>query len=199
VTTVASPPSRGRPRDERARVAILDAAAELMLEYGVDKVSVDAIAERAGVSKATIYRWWPTKENLALDSVYRQWSAAQPESELSGSVREDLVALLGGWSRLAASRPYARVVAALLNAAQSDPAFAERYHEHFVEPRRERGRAILAAAVRDGQLPSGTDIEFALDLLYGPIYHRLLQGHAPVDDAFVRGIVDVVCAGLETA
>lgn len=196
MTTVDAPPSRGRPRDERARVAILDTAADLMLEHGVDKVSMDAIAARAGVSKATIYRWWPTKESLALDAVYRQWSAAQAETEPSGSVRADLVALLASWSRLAASKPYARVIAALLNAAQSNPDFAVQYRAHFVEPRRERGREILSAAVHDGQAPPDTDIELVLDLLYGPIYHRLLQGHAPVDDRFVRGVVDVVCAGL---
>jgi AcrR family transcriptional regulator len=188
--------ARGRPRDERARLAILDAAAELMLENGVDKVSMDAIAERAGASKATIYRWWPTKESLALDAVYRQWSAAEPDTAPTGALREDLIALLGDWSRRAASRPYARMVTSLLDAAQSDPVFADRYHEHFVEPRRARGRTILAAAVGDGQLPADTDIELALDLLYGPIYHRLLQGHAPIDDRFVRDVVDVVCAGL---
>jgi AcrR family transcriptional regulator len=177
-------------------LAILDAAAELMLENGVDKVSMDAIAERAGASKATIYRWWPTKESLALDAVYRQWSAAEPETAPTGALREDLIALLGDWSRRAASRPYARMLTALLDAAQSDPEFADRYHAHFVEPRRARGRVILAAAVDDGQLPADTDIELALDLLYGPIYHRLLQGHAQIDDRFVRDIVDVVCKGL---
>ena len=193
---MSSAPGRGRPRDERVRLAILDAAAELMLENGVDMVSMDAIAERAGASKATIYRWWPTKESLALDAVYRQWSAAEPETAPTGVLRADLIALLGDWSRRAASRPYARMLTKLLDAAQSDPVFADRYHAHFVEPRRTRGRAILAAAVDDGQLPADTDIELALDLLYGPIYHRLLQGHAQIDDRFVRDIVDVVCAGL---
>ena len=193
---MSSTVSRGRPRDERARLAILDAAAELMLESGVDKVSMDAIAERAGASKATIYRWWPTKESLALDAVYRQWSAAEPEKAPTGALRADLIALLGDWSRRAASRPYARMLTALLDAAQSDPEFADRYHAHFVEPRRARGREILAAAIEDGQLPADTDIELALDLLYGPIYHRLLQGHAQIDERFVRDIVDVVCAGL---
>jgi AcrR family transcriptional regulator len=193
---MSSAPARGRPRDERARLAILDAAAELMLENGVDKVSMDAIAERAGASKATIYRWWPTKETLALDAVYRQWSAAEPETAPTGVLREDLIALLGDWSRLAASHPYARMVTRLLDAAQSDPVFADRYHAQFVAPRRARGRAILSAAVDDGTLPANTDIELALDLLYGPIYHRLLQGHALIDDRFVRDVVDVVCAGL---
>jgi len=67
---------RGRPRSEKARLAILEAAAELLLARGLSAVSMDAVAERAGVSKATIYRWWHTKEALALDALYSQWAAA---------------------------------------------------------------------------------------------------------------------------
>src|SRR5579863_10510261 len=67
-------PRRGRPRSETARLAILEAAAELALERGLAAVSMDAVADRAGVSKATIYRWWPTKETLALDALYHEWA-----------------------------------------------------------------------------------------------------------------------------
>jgi AcrR family transcriptional regulator len=194
----AAPQGRGRPRDEKARVAILDSAAELLLARGLEQVSMDAIARQAGVSKATIYRWWPAKESLALDAVYRQWSATRPEPPQTGSVCEDLIALLGSWGHLAASRPYARIISALQSAAQSDPDFARRYREHFVEHRREPGRAILRHAVDSAQLPPGTDIELGLDLLYGPIYHRLLNGHAPVDEAFLSNVVTTVCAGLNS-
>jgi len=195
----AAPPGRGRPRDEKARVAILDSAAELLLERGLEKVSMDAIARQAGVSKATIYRWWPTKESLALDSVYRQWSATRPEPHQTGSVSEDLIALLGSWSKLATGRPYGRIIAALLSAAQSDPGFAQQYRAHFVDQRREPGRAILRHAIDTGQLPPGTDIELGLDLLYGPIYHRLLNGHALINEAFIRDVVTTVHAGLNAA
>lgn len=187
---------RGRPRDERARLAILDSAAELLLARGLEKVSMDLVAEQAGVSKATIYRWWPAKENLALDAVYRQWTATEPELRETGSPRDDLVALLDSWSRLAVSRPYGRVVTGLLSKAQVDPAFAAEYRSRFVEPRRERARIILNRAVETGELPASTDIDLGLDLLYGPVYHRLLHGHAVIDEAFIRGVVDVVYAGL---
>ena len=73
----AEAPQRGRPRSERARKAILEAAAELLLARGLSAVSMDAVAERAGVSKATIYRWWATKETLALDALYTEWAAAR--------------------------------------------------------------------------------------------------------------------------
>src|ERR1700753_3749508 len=74
----AEPAPRGRPRSAKAHEAILEAAAGLLLEHGLDAVSMDEVAARAGVSKATIYRWWPTKETLALDALYTQYMAAAP-------------------------------------------------------------------------------------------------------------------------
>src|SRR6476659_4652800 len=86
---------RGRPRSEQASNAILTAAAELLLEHGLAAINMDAVAARAGVSKATIYRWWPTKETLALDALYHEWDTARPELQDTGSLRADLLALLG--------------------------------------------------------------------------------------------------------
>ena len=78
---------RGRPRSEKAHKAILDAAAELLLARGLSAVSMDAVAERAGVSKATIYRWWPTKETLALDALYTEWATVGPSPRDTGSLK----------------------------------------------------------------------------------------------------------------
>jgi hypothetical protein len=99
--------------------------------------------------------------------------------------------------RLVAKRPYGRVIAALVAEAQADPAFAGQYRERFVEPRRAQARPILLRATERGELPATTDIELALDLLYGPLYHRLLHGHAPLDERFLGNVVDTVLAGLE--
>src|SRR6201987_5458636 len=99
-------PLRGRPRSEKAHKAIMDAAAELLLARGLSAVSMDAVAERAGVSKTTIYRWWPTKESLALDALYTEWAAVQPGPRDTGTLRGDLLALLRPWARLATSKPY---------------------------------------------------------------------------------------------
>jgi AcrR family transcriptional regulator len=187
---------RGRPRSEKAREATLAAAAELLLARGLGAVSMDAIAERAGVSKATIYRWWPTKETLALDALHHEWAAARPRPRETGSLRGDLLSLLRPWVRLIGKRPYGPVIAALIAEAQTDPAFAEQYRERFVEPRRAQARPILGRAIERGELPATTDVELALDLLYGPLYHRLLHGHAPLDDRFLRDLVDTVLAGL---
>jgi len=192
----ADAPRRGRPRSEKARLAILEAAAELLLERGLPAVSMDAVAERAGVSKATIYRWWRTKETLALDALYNEWAAVQPPARSTGSLRRDLLALLRPWVRLAGSRPYGRVISALLTEAQMDPEFGAVYRSRFIEPRREQAGAIFRRAIERGEIPENTKIEVALDLLYGALYHRLLHGHAPLNDRFVRDVVDTALDGI---
>jgi AcrR family transcriptional regulator len=196
VNADAAAPKRGRPRSERARLAILEAAAELLLDRGLSAVSMDAVAERAGVSKATIYRWWPTKETLALDALFNEWAAATPTTRDTGSLRGDLLALLRPWARLAGSRPYGRVIAALITEAQTDPGFAAEYRARFVEPRRGQAREVFRRAIDRGEIPAGTKIEVALDMLYGPLYHRLLHGHAPLNDRFVRDVVDGALNGI---
>jgi AcrR family transcriptional regulator len=195
MTATTAVPQRGRPRSEKARTAIVEAAAELLLEQGLVPMSMDAVAARAGVSKATIYRWWPTKEALAMDALYDEWGG-DPAVKETGSLRGDLLELLRPWARLVSQRPYGRVIAGLLTAAQTDPAFAREYRDRFVRPRRARGRLIFRRAIERGEIPADTKIEVALDLLYGPIYHRLLHGHAALNDRFVRDVIDTALDGI---
>jgi AcrR family transcriptional regulator len=195
-TAPAQVSRRGRPRSEAARAAILDAADELLLARGLGAVSMDAIAERASVSKATIYRWWPTKEALALDALYDDWAAAGDPGRDTGSLKGDLLALLRPWVRRVGSRPYARVIAALIEQARTDPAFAEEYLNRLVRPRREQARAIFDRAIERGEIRADLNVEVALDLLYGALYHRLLHGHAPLNDRFVAQVVEMAVDGM---
>ena len=194
-TVPAGARRRGRPRSEKAHEAILEAAARLLLARGLAAVSMDEVAERAGVSKATIYRWWPTKETLALDALFRAW-ADTPTPRDTGSLRGDLLSIIRPWARLARSQPYGRVIAGLLTEAQTDPDFAREYRTRFVQPRRDQARAALRRAIERGEIPADTKIEVAVDLLYGPIYHRLLHGHAPLSDQFVRDVIDTTLRGI---
>ena len=193
---LAEPAARGRPRSEKAHAAILRAAACLLLEHGLAAVSMDAVAARAGVSKATIYRWWPTKETLALDALYTEWTAAAPVPRDTGSLRTDLIELLSPWVRLVSAQPYGRVIAALLAETRADPAFAAEYQRRVIEPRRDQAREIFGRAVKRGEVPADLDLEVALDLIYGPLYLRLLQGHAPLDDGFVKAAIDLALSGI---
>lgn len=190
------PPRRGRPRSEKSKAAILEAAGELLLEQGLEAVSMDAIAERAGVSKATIYRWWPTKETLAIDALYEDWSYAYPEAPDTGSMREDLLGILLLWGDHITTRPYARVLGALITRARTDPAFADEFNRRLVQPRRDRARPIFHRAMARGEIPLDTDVELALDVLYGAVYHRFLQGHLPITREFVAAVIDVTLLGL---
>ena len=193
----AETPRRGRPRSEKARHAILDAAAELLLLRGLGAVSMDAVAERAGVSKATIYRWWPSKEMLALDALL-DWAASAAPPRDTGSLRGDVLALIRPWVREIRRRPFGPVIAAFVNKAQADPEFADAYRTHFVEPRREAMRAVFARAAERGEVPADLDVEVALDLIYGAVYHRLLHGHAKLTDRFARDVVDLALNGIVT-
>jgi AcrR family transcriptional regulator len=194
--TVEAMPRRGRPRSERSRKAILGAASELLLERGLSSISMDAVAERAGTSKATIYRWWPSKELLALDTLFTEWEPTERADHHPGSLSGDLLALMLPWARQLAAKPYGRVIAGVLNRVHSDPEFAEVYRARFVRPRREEARGAFARAAERGEIPADTDIEAALDLLYGPFYHRMLHGHAMLGDRFTRTIVSYVVAAL---
>ena len=192
----AEPAPRGRPRSEKAHEAILRAAAGLLLEHGLAAVSMDAVAARAGVSKATIYRWWPTKESLALDALYTEWTAAAPVPRDTGSLRSDLIELLSPWVRLVSAQPYGRVIAALLAETRADPAFAAEYQRRVIEPRRDQAREIFGRAIERGEVPADLDLEVALDLIYGPLYLRLLQGHAALNDGFVQAAIDLALSGI---
>jgi AcrR family transcriptional regulator len=194
--TAAAQPRRGRPRSERARRAILEAASTMMRDRDMSELSVDAIAERAGTSKATIYRWWPSKELLVLDALRGEWDAAIPEGVDTGSLAGDLRGLIAPWARELAARPYGRVIASFVARAQIDPQFADEYRAQFVGRRRERGHNAFVRAIARGEIPADTEVEAALDLLYGPFYHRVLHGHAAVDDDFAETIVRYVLAAV---
>jgi AcrR family transcriptional regulator len=195
---------RGRPRSVTSQKAILATAIEILLEQGLTSMSMDDLAKRAGVSKATIYRWWASKELLALDALATEWALPTPSPDLdTGSLRGDLLARIHPWLGQLNEKPYERIIAGLLAQTQTDPEFAKLYRERFVAPRREETRNLLFRAIDRGEIGADTNLEVTLDLLYGPIYHRLLHRHAPLNDQFATQVIDAViaaitCGGLAT-
>lgn len=186
----------GRPRSRRAQLAILTAAASLLRERGLRGMSIEAIAERAGVSKKTIYRWWPSKGTLALDAFYLEWQAAQGAVPDTGGLESDLRARMRAAVSVLAQPGLGATVAALIAEAQNDQELAEAYEQHVLEPQRAQARAIFDRAAARGEIPRDADVEAAIDLLQGALYLRLLHTHASLDLAFADAIVSVVARGI---
>jgi AcrR family transcriptional regulator len=184
----------GRPRSAQADDAIVDATIALLSEEGFDRLSMDGVACRAGVGKATIYRRWPSKEALVIDAVARRTDPF-PETS-SGSARDRLVAVLEGI--LAASRTGAgRLLPCMVGATVSNPPLAEHYRAQIMEPRRERLAAIVREAVAAGELREGLDVDAAVDVLVGALLYRVVfSGPGNVADTDPARLVDVALGGL---
>jgi AcrR family transcriptional regulator len=195
--TISVPAPRGRPRSERSHRAILDAANEILEERGFVDLTMDEVAQQGGVSKATIYRWWPTKGTLVFEAFSANFLARQPLPD-TGSLRGDLLAALRGWIRTVKGTVMGRTLVALIAEVQRDPNLAEVWRERFVAPIRAQHRVMINRAVERGEVSIETDSDLVLDLVFGSAYHRLLQSHLPLSDRFAQAVVDTVVAGVRT-
>jgi AcrR family transcriptional regulator len=184
----------GRPRSERARRAILQAANELLESEGFTAVTVEAIAERAGVSKATVYRWWPNRAAVVMDGFLSTVSSEVPFPH-TGHAREDIRLHMRRLTE-ALSGKIGQTVAALIAEGQADPELAEALRSRWLSVRRAEAREILELGIERGELREDLDPEVAVDILYGPIYYRLLVAHAPVDEDFAGILAEHIFSGL---
>lgn len=183
---------RGRPRSQESEEAILDATMDLLSELGFRAVTVEAIAARAGASKSTIYRRWPTKENLVIAAFARTPMLVAPRA---GRVEARLTAVILQFAEFMQGTSLGGVLPALVAERAHNPALGEAL-EPEVRRRRQSSIDILAQAVERGELPPGLDFELAVDLLTGPVMQRLMVMGQTVDRRFVRQVVEVVCRGL---
>lgn len=187
VTVKTDPPARGRPRNPQTRAAILRAARELMDEGGPAAVTMEAVAARAGVGKPTVYRWWPDRHAVSMAALMEAQPDARP-AKRTRSVAQALQQQLIEVAETFTTRT-GRNVATIIAAADSSTEISKAFRNHFVLARREEGRRLLAEGVASGELRRDLEIEAALDLLYGPLFFRLLLGHAPLDAAFARQLL----------
>ena len=190
-------PARGRPRSSDADRAILTAAVGLLGERGLAAMSIEEVAARAGVGKATIYRRWPSKGLLALDAFVVSFRAEQPLPD-TGSLRGDLLSALRSWVRAVTETPAGRLLASLIGEAQHDPELHAAWRDRVLEPLRAQHRIMLSRAAARGEIPPSTDVEVVLDLFFGAAQHRLLLGHLPMTEEFIVSVVVVILGGIET-
>lgn len=179
----------GRPRSDAVREAVLAAAYAILLETSLGGFSIEAVAQRAGVARTTIYRWWPTKGLLAIESFL---NAFRPKLTYVKTDAHDVAfrALIGSLAAVLAG-PDGRVAASVVMQAQSDPETQRMFRERFSEPLREATAELLEAGMSQGHFRKDLDVPLVIDAAVGAIYFRLLIGH-PLDQAWARALADLL-------
>ena len=189
---------RGPKRNDAAARRILDATRELICEHGPGKVTINQITFAAQVGKQTIYRWWPSRSALVVDAL------ADPlEEQASFVVKETApltarAAVADQMRRLAEtfSSPAGAMIRELVSAAQRDPAVTELVQARFMRDRRKRAALVLQRGIDEGELRSDLSIDIMLDVLYAPLWFRLLLAQERLDPDVGEEILEIVWPGL---
>ena len=182
------------PRGKHARERVLRAALELLADEGIAGFTMEAVASRAGASKATVYRHWASPAALLVDGMDLAFRPLpQPAT---GYLRTDLVELIRGQEAMLGGKTFARLMAAVIHMAEHDPTLSS-LHVQLTERRREPIRRVLAEALRRGEIPATTDLELTIDMLTGPAFYRRFIAHRPFPDDYATAIVDHVLRAIE--
>ena len=188
----AKPP--GRPRDEAARQRIRAAALQLLEEVGFANVTCDAIGQRSGASKATIYRWWPNKTAVLIDAFVESVTPELPLRD-TATLREYVTVHLRQFAKVVAGRN-GRLLAAVIAAAQNDREVEAAFLSHWIKPRRALSRKALQKFKNEGLLPDRFDIEQVLDAMYGPLHFLLMVRHGKPTAAYAESLAAMLVHGL---
>lgn len=180
----------GRPRSEEARRNILAAAIDLLEQGGLAAVTMEAIAKQAQVGKPTIYRYWPNAQAVMMTALMEAQPEI-PEIEKKGPTLDQLRQHVNAIIAVFATRR-GRSAAMLIAAADSATEVAKAFRNHVILKSRSDGKALLDRAIENGELPKNLDTNLTADLLYGPIFFRMLLGHEPLDPGFGNALADQV-------
>lgn len=191
------PPRRGRgrrPADE-VRADILRATGELLLTEGIADLTFDRVARVAGVSKTTLYKWWPSRGALALDGYFHavEDTLAFPDT---GDIRADLLSQLHAFVALMTETAGGSALLQLIGEAQTDPELAVAYRALYSAERRRLAVERLSRAQEVGQLRPDVDVRVLIDQLWGAVYHRLLIPDEPVSREFATALVTNLLDGV---
>lgn len=192
MTTEARAP--GRPRSAKAELAIRDAAVALLTERGVGGFSVEAVAARAQVAKTTIYRRWPTREELIVAAVSSLKGTADPAP--GESVRGDLLHVLRQAGQRTESGTWARLMARLMVDEEQYPELVADIWRQSIGPRRAYIQSILRRGVAEHLVRPDADLALLVDMLVSPGIARTRPGRAPLTEAQVTEVIDIVLRGV---
>jgi len=184
----------GRPRNTSLHKKILKVALQQVFASGFREVSVESIAADAGVGKTTIYRRWPNKAAVIMDAFLLE---VEPNTAFPAKERaiESLRAQMLSQAKVFRGK-YGILIRALLGEAQLDADMRDAFRDRWITPRRRALKSVVEHAMAEGDFRRDIDPECAMDMLYAPIYYRLLIGSGPISDSFVNGLLDQVSRGL---
>ena len=185
----------GRRLDPRISQDILEAALDLLASEGYARLSMEAVAQRAGVHKPAVYRRWPTKIDLVAAAVRSMASEVQDPAR--GNVRDDLVALVADTAGAARRSPHMVAALRLVAEAAADDALEAAVRARVTSPRRSVTRAVLERGVTRGEIRPDADVDLVVDVLFGTVHSRLLVSREPLSRRDVEHLVDLVLGGIE--
>jgi AcrR family transcriptional regulator len=184
-------------RSTRTEKAVLDATRELLAAGGVGRLTVEGVAARSGVAKTTIYRRWRGKDELAL-AVLIDMVANVVATPDYGDTRKELVTFVSAGVRILGTTLMGRVMQGLVSDLATDPDLAAAFRERVVAMRVAEVRRLVERGIERGDLRPDTDVELAHELLFGPVYYRLLLSGAPLEKGLAERIVDAVLPAFAT-
>ena len=187
--------ARMDPRVIRSRTAVIAATLDLLAERGITATTIEAVAQRSGVAKTTIYRHWDGQPELVLDAIGT--TIRTPTDPDTGTLRGDLLDLLGGLADALTTSPAAGLMTALIDAAERDPAFAP-LHQREAAQRHQVILTAIARGIDRGELTPDADPAEVLDMVTGPVFYRRFVSAGTVDRAFAQQVVDRVLAAYAT-
>lgn len=165
----------------------------MLADQGVSGFTIEAVAQRAGASKATVYRHWRSQGALLVDAMGLTF---QPfPAPANGQLRADLIELVSRAEAVLSGQPFPQLMAAFIDAAERDPTLS-RLHVEITERRREPLQHVLAEARHRNEIPANADLDLAIDLLTSPFFYRRLVAHRPFPDGYATALVDHVLAAL---
>jgi AcrR family transcriptional regulator len=182
-----------RRRSIRSHQAILAATAHLLAEVGYTALTIEGVAARAGVGKATVYRWWPSKGALVIEAMSA--ALAMPTFSETGDLRQDLLTVGNGMVETLAHSPAGAVIPALAADLMRDPDMAEQFRDQVIRPRRSAVTQILRRAADRGELPPDVDIDLLLDVYAGAVFYRVLVSGEQVTDLLAEQLVGLLLDG----
>ncbi len=186
---------RGRRPADEVRADVLHTVGEMLLAEGTADLTFERVARRSGVSKTTLYKWWPSKGALALDGYFHavEQTLAFPDT---GDLRADLVGQLRAFTHVMTETPGGRILAELIGQSQTDEELATAYRALYSSHRRKLAGERFQLAQQQGQLRPTLDVQVLVDQLWGAIYHRLLIPDEPITDEFVVALVHNLLDGV---